>query len=225
MEFIHKEDLQFEELTAVTKPSGRVYTTPDGDYPSVTTVLGYFKKAGIIAWRKRVGDKEANRISGQASVRGTKVHQLAEDYINNVKNYKEDHQPANIDMFENQLKPVLDKHLGLVYGVEVPLYSSYLKLAGRCDLVGEWDGRKAIIDFKTSRKLKKEEWIEDYFMQGACYSVMFEERTGIAVNDIVILIGVDGEAEPQLFVKKRDDYIDLAIHKVREYEKIHSQRL
>jgi len=225
MEFIHKEDLQFEELTAVTKPSGRVYTTPDGDYPSVTTVLGYFKKAGIIAWRKRVGDKEANRISGQASVRGTKVHQLAEDYINNIKNYKEDHQPANIDMFENQLKPVLDKHLGLVYGVEVPLYSSYLKLAGRCDLVGEWDGRKAIIDFKTSRKLKKEEWIEDYFMQGACYSVMFEERTGIAVNDIVILIGVDGEVEPQLFVKKRDDYIDLAIHKVREYEKIHSQRL
>jgi hypothetical protein len=225
MEFIHKEDIQFEELTAVTKPSGRVYTTPDGDYPSVTTVLGYFKKAGIIAWRKRVGDKEANRISGQASVRGTKVHQLAEDYINNVKNYKEDHQPANIDMFENQLKPVLDKHLGLVYGVEVPLYSSYLKLAGRCDLVGEWDGRKAIIDFKTSRKLKKEEWIEDYFMQGACYSVMFEERTGIAVNDIVILIGVDGEVEPQLFVKKRDDYIDLAIHKVREYEKIHSQRL
>jgi len=222
MEFIHKEDIQFEELTAVTKPSGRVYTTPDGDYPSVTTVLGYFKKAGIIAWRKRVGDKEANRISGQASVRGTKVHQLAEDYINNIKNYKEDHQPANIDMFENQLKPVLDKHLGLVYGVEVPLYSSYLKLAGRCDLVGEWDGRKAIIDFKTSRKLKKEEWIEDYFMQGACYSVMFEERTGIAVNDIVILIGVDGEAEPQLFVKKRDDYIDLAIHKVREYEKIHS---
>ena len=225
MEFIHKEDIQFEELTAVTKPSGRVYTTPDGDYPSVTTVLGYFKKAGIIAWRKRVGDKEANRISGQASVRGTKVHQLAEDYINNIKNYKEDHQPANIDMFENQLKPVLDKHLGLVYGVEVPLYSSYLKLAGRCDLVGEWDGRKAIIDFKTSRKLKKEEWIEDYFMQGACYSVMFEERTGIAVNDIVILIGVDGEVEPQLFVKKRDDYIDLAIHKVREYEKIHSQRL
>ena len=222
MEFIHKEDIQFEELTAVTKPSGRVYTTPDGDYPSVTTVLGYFKKAGIIAWRKRVGDKEANRISGQASVRGTKVHQLAEDYINNIKNYKEDHQPANIDMFENQLKPVLDKHLGLVYGVEVPLYSSYLKLAGRCDLVGEWDGRKAIIDFKTSRKLKKEEWIEDYFMQGACYSVMFEERTGIAVNDIVILIGVDGEVEPQLFVKKRDDYIDLAIHKVREYEKIHS---
>lgn len=182
MEFIHKEDLQFEELTAVTKPSGRVYTTPDGDYPSVTTVLGYFKKAGIIAWRKRVGDKEANRISGQASVRGTKVHQLAEDYINNVKNYKEDHQPANIDMFENQLKPVLDKHLGLVYGVEVPLYSSYLKLAGRCDLVGEWDGRKAIIDFKTSRKLKKEEWIEDYFMQGACYSVMFEERTGIEIG-------------------------------------------
>ena len=73
-----------------------------------------------------------------------------------------------------------------------------------------------------SRKLKKEEWIEDYFLQGACYSVMFEERTGIAVNDIVILIGVDGEAEPQLFVKRRDDYIDLAIHKVRQYEEIHS---
>ena len=222
MEFTHKEDLQFEELTAVTKPSGRVYTTPDGDYPSVTTVLGYFKKEGIKAWRKRVGEKEANRISGQASVRGTKVHQLCEDYINNIANYKENHQPANIDMFENQLKPVLDQHLGLVYGVEVPLYSSYLRLAGRCDLVGEWDGRKAIIDFKTSRKLKKEEWIEDYFMQGACYSVMFEEGTGIAINDIVILIGVDGEPEPQLFVKKRDDYIDLAIHKVREYEKIHS---
>ena len=98
------------------------------------------------------------------------------------------------------------------------MYSTYLGVAGRVDLIAEWDGRLSIIDFKTSRKVKKKEWISGYFQQGAAYAVMFEERTGIAIDKIVIAMTVDGESDASVFVEKRDNWVSTLQETIQLYE-------
>jgi len=205
--FNHVNAPTLTELIAETTGSGRVYNTPDGNrYPSVTTILSELSKAGIAAWRKRVGAEEANRISTQAGSRGTKVHQICEDYLNNKPDYLDGQMPANVFTFK-QIQPILDQYVDNIQYLEAPLYSDFLKTAGRVDCIAEFDGKLSIIDFKTSRKPKKKEWISNYFMQASCYAVMYEERTEIPVSRTVVIIAVDG-SEPQVFVENRDNFIE-----------------
>ena len=204
--FNHVEAPTLTELIAETTDSGRLYNTPDGNrYPSVTTILSELSKAGIVAWRERVGAEEANRISTQASTRGTKIHQICEDYLNNKPDYLDGQMPANVFTFK-QIQPILDQYVDNIQYLEAPLYSDFLKTAGRVDCIAEFDGKLSIIDFKTSRKPKKKEWISNYFMQASCYAVMYEERTEIPVSRTVVIIAVDG-SEPQVFVENRDNFI------------------
>jgi genome maintenance exonuclease 1 len=179
-------------LTRQTTESGRKYFTPDGNaYPSITTVLSILGKEEIIAWRKRVGEEEANKVSRQASTRGTAVHKLAEDYVDNKPDWKGKHMPSNIATF-NTLRPVLDARLNNIWMQEVFLYSDRLKTAGQVDCIGEWDGVLSIIDFKTSKRVKKEEDITNYFIQMCFYAAAFLERTGIvmsAANQLVVTAG------------------------------------
>lgn len=194
------------ELECETLPSGRTYITPGGNkYPSITTVLGLQGKEGILAWRKRVGEEEADRISTQASIRGTAVHQLAEDYLNNKEDWKRGAMPSNLFSF-NQIKPILDKHVDNIWAQEVPLYSDKFKIAGRVDCIAEFDGELTIIDFKTSRKPKKKEWITNYFLQASFYAAAFYELTGVAIKKFAIIITVDGD-EPQVFTGNTFDYL------------------
>jgi genome maintenance exonuclease 1 len=208
------------DLVAETTPNGRMYKTPDGkSYPSITTMLGYFSKAAIMAWRKRVGAEEANRISRRAAGQGTRIHHIAEDYINNKPDYlKEDEMPHILSMWK-PLKKVLDEHLGTIVLQECPLYSHYLKLAGRVDLVAEFDGKLSIVDFKTSRRVKTRDEISSYFMQAAAYSIMFEERTGTPITQLVIAMTVENESEPLLFVEKRDDWAPFLLDKRDKFYK------
>ena len=189
---------------------GRVYETPEGErYPSVTTVLGNRpeKKKSLAEWRKRVGEKKATEISTQAARRGTSVHRLVEEYLIDLKEPDLNEMPTAISSFKS-IRKSLDANLEVIRGIEVPLYSDRLKLAGRFDCVGIWSGRNSIIDFKTSRKLKKEDWIEEYFLQCTAYSLMFEERTKIVTEGIVIIISVDDYADPQVFMKSRNAYVN-----------------
>ena len=196
-----------QELFAETTDTGRVYKTPGGNlYPSVTTVLSEYNKEGIIAWRNRVGEEEAKKISSQAATRGTSIHKICEDYLNNDSRYLEGQMPANIFTFK-QIQPILDEYVDNIHYLEAPLYSDYLKTAGRVDCIAEFDGKLSIIDFKTSRKPKQKGWIANYFLQTSCYAVMYEERTQIPVSRITIIIAVD-DSEPQIFVEKRDRYIE-----------------
>ena len=208
------------ELEVETAPTGRTYKTPDGKkYPSVTTVLGEESKAGILAWRKRVGEEEANKVSFQASSRGTSVHTLAENYINNDPEWSKGAMPTSVYAF-NQIKSILDARMNNIYAQEVPLYSDKLEVAGRVDLIAEWDKDLAIIDFKTARKPKKEEWIQGYFMQCAFYAAAFYERTGVAIKKSVILITVDHN-EPQVFITKPYDYLGSFIKVRQKYRNIY----
>ena len=201
------------DLETETINGKRFYKTPEGLlYPSVTTITGQHGKDKILEWRKRVGEEEANRISTKASNRGTKVHKICENYLNNEEDYARTNpahihktMPDSIAMFKS-LQPLLDEHVNNIHALEIPLYSHHLKVAGRVDCIAEYDGKLSIIDFKTSGRLKEESWIKGYFMQCSAYAVMYEERTGIPVSQIVIMIAVDSE-HPQVFIKKRNDYI------------------
>ena len=213
--FIH-EKIEFEDLQATNVDGKRLYQTPDGKvYPSVTTITGLHSKDAILAWRKRVGEAEANKISGKAANRGTKVHKMCEDYLNNELNLNA-HLPNSVALFK-QIQPYIDKYVGVVYGIECPLYSDHLRVAGRTDCIAMFDGKPAVVDFKTASKPKNEDFILNYFMQCSAYAVMFEERTKIPIPRIAILIAVEGD-QPQLFVKKRDTYIEQFIEYRKKYD-------
>lgn len=224
MPFDHvKPNFQLIELECETLPTGRTYYTPEGNaYPSVTTVLGSVKKDGLDQWRKRVGDEEANKIMQQAATRGTAVHQLAEDYLNNHPDWARGAMPANLFSF-NQIKPILDQHVNRIWYQEAPLYSDKLRTAGRVDCIAEYDGELSIIDFKTSRKPKKKEWIENYFMQTAFYAAAFYEQTNLAAKKAVIIITVDG-SEPQVFIVRPYDYLQKFIQVRNQYDEVRANQ-
>jgi len=218
--FKHKSvKLEYDDLNAETNENGkRLYTTPDGEsYPSITTILGYFKKASIIEWRKRVGDEEANRISRHACTRGNALHNTVERYINNEEDFLQGENMPHVLQLIKAAKEVLDERLGTVVLQECPLYSTQLKTAGRVDLIAEFDGALSIVDFKTSNRVKTLEDIEDYFIQACAYSVMFEERTGISIDQLVILMVVDGSSEPLIFIEKTDNWLEKMVNKIVKY--------
>lgn len=210
VEHIHHD---IPKLKRDTAPDGtRVYRTPSGNaYPSVTTVTGMLGKASIMAWRKRVGDEEANRVSARAAKRGTRIHSLCEDFLNN--------KFVEPDFFEyemwNTLVPVLSE-IDKVHALETPLYSDHLEVAGTVDCIAEFRGKLSIIDFKTSKRIKSRDDIHNYFMQCAAYAVAFEERTGISVPRLVIIMAVDDE-DPLIFVEKRDEWIGKFIEVRQQY--------
>jgi len=194
------------EMNAVTTDSGRKYKTPEGvNLPSITTVLSILSRESIAKWRAKVGHAEANRISHRASTRGTAVHEIIEKYVNNDPNFKEGYTPDIIASFLD-LKPILDERLTKVYAQEAPLYSNHLGVAGRVDCVGIFDGKPSIIDYKTSMKPKRKDWIKNYFMQESAYAIMWEERTGQPITQLVTIISVDGN-DPQVFIEHRDNWV------------------
>ena len=210
-------ELGYEDLVAETTDTGRTYKCPDGSsFNSVTTVLKVLSEDAIQAWRRRVGEDVANKIGVRAANRGTAVHSIIERYLDNNVEYDKHVMPDVLSTFKD-VQPILDKHISEILGLEAPLYSKHLKLAGRVDCVGVFDNKLSIIDFKTSRKIKKKEWIHNYFAQASAYAIMFEERTGIPVPQLVIIIAVDNE-EPQVFVEKRDDWTELLFKAKEIYE-------
>jgi len=184
----------------------RHYITPDGNrYVSITTLLSNLSKAGIQKWRNRVGAEEANRISTKASRQGTGVHSICESYIKNEDGFLDGRMPNEVEMFQS-IESLLDC-IDDVHCVEGALYSDELKLAGRTDLIAEFDNQLAVIDYKTSRKIKTWEMCHAYFMQGAFYAHAYEERTGISKNNIVIIMAVENE-KPLLFRETKDRWME-----------------
>ena len=194
----------------------RYYVSPNGRHlPSVTTFLSHFKGDSIAKWRKKVGEEEANKISARASRRGTKFHSLMESYISNQEGFLDDKVMPDMRHAFNQFLPILDR-VDNVHYLETMLYSEILGLAGQVDCIAEYDGVPSIIDFKTSLKPKKEEWILNYFEQCTCYSLMYEEMTGVQCKQLVVMIAVDHH-EPQVFVRNRRNYIPELARKVRQF--------
>lgn len=213
-------DLGYKDLKATTTEQGRVYLTPSGKkYPSITTVLGHFGKHKIMEWRKAVGAEVANKVAAHASSRGTAMHTLCERYIDNETEVFKPNTMPHVKAMFNSLKPVMDTRIGKVYLQEVPLYSDYLRIAGRVDLIAEFDGVLSIIDFKTSSRRKTAEDIKDYFEQEAAYAIMFEERTKIPIVNLVTIMAVENDTTPLVFKEHRDNHANDLTKKIRLYEK------
>ena len=208
MGFVHVKH-EFPSLLKETAEDGsRVYVTPDGKrYPSVTTVIAPHNKDAIDRWKARVGQKKADKISKNASDRGDVVHECIEALLSNYSTaeYVKRMLPHAKHVYLN-MKTELERRVTEVHGIEQPLYSHKLRLAGTTDCVAKYDNLLSIVDFKTALRLKKKEYVHGYFMQLTAYAFMFEEMTGRRIEQGVILIGVDGETFAQTFRLPRDEF-------------------
>lgn len=185
-------------------PLGRTYSTPHGDFPSITNVLGRTgDKSGLHAWRKRVGAVEAQRVMETAAARGTVMHSHCEDYLNNKDIVLSENTSGNI-LFEN-IKPFLNK-MSNIRALESQVFSKYLGAAGTVDCCADYDGVPSVIDFKSSNKEKRKDWITDYFLQGAFYTTSIFELSGLKCEQIVIIISPE-EGNVQEFVIKGNDIV------------------
>lgn len=215
--FIHKKVPKFKELPAKMVNGQRWYTVPGNiKYPSVTTVLGQKEKPWLNEWQAMLGKKKAEKETKRCSDRGTAVHKMAENYLNNIEEPTEGFKQEHIYMF-NKLKFRLDK-INNIRVQEVPLYSHTLKIAGRVDVVGEYDGVLSIIDFKTSTQNKlQENIIYDYFLQSTAYALMYDEMFNEFIEDIVIIISVEKGMMPLVYKRKIDEYIEPLVNRINTF--------
>ena len=204
------------ELVATTTPKGRTYRTPDGnEYPSITTMLGHKEKPHLVAWQQSLGTVKADKEKQRCADRGTAVHEMVEDYLNNVENPTKGRAADHVRGF-NQLKFKLNK-IDNIRMQEAGLYSDVLRLAGRVDCIGEYNGVLSVIDFKTSNNNKDVEMIEDYFLQATAYAIMWHELTSEAITDITILMSVEKGMVPLEFRDTIDKYVEPLLMRINEY--------
>ena len=219
--FIHRP-VEIPELSTKNVNRKRFYQTPEGKlYPSITTVLQKRKMKGLMEWRQKVGEDVANYIARTAANRGTKVHHMCEDYLNNVQSDWPEKWEEHTKHFLpftlfGQVKPFLDKNVNNILSQECGLYSDKYRVAGRVDCIAEYNGTPSIIDFKTSTKERNDEWNESYYIQASAYAEMFEERTGKPIEQVVILV-VTEDGVVQEFVKKKHDYIPMLEEVIGEF--------
>jgi genome maintenance exonuclease 1 len=222
---LFKLDLLNDLPTLVRHDGGvRLYETPTGEkYPSVTTVLSDMAdKSHLIKWRKRIGEEAAAAHTAKASNRGTATHLLCEKLVYNEQIDLTNESFTTIHLF-GQLRKVLEAHVDDVRLSEGSLFSHKLKIAGSVDLVASYDGEPAIVDFKTSYKNKRKDWIDNYFMQAALYSYMLYEMTGIYHPKLVVAMAIEEEPEPQVFIEHVKDWIPKAKRTVLDYHEKHKR--
>ena len=210
------------QLDTKTVDKKRYYITPEGkEYPSITTVLSTRNKAGIMKWRKKVGEEVATHIASKDAVRGSKVHKMCEDWLSEDFSYetwekhKKDFLPYTLF---NELKNQRFEFITDVYAQEICLYSDKYRVAGRADCIANYQQQLSVIDFKTSTNERKDSYNENYYIQTAAYALMFEEITGQPIDQIVILV-VTENGPVQEFIKDKKDYIPLLEETLDEWYK------
>lgn len=206
--FNHVNVGELPTVTTETIDRKRFYVTPEGNkYPSITTVLGVRKNKELFEWRQKVGEEVAGYIARTAAQKGTKVHHMCEDFLNN--DFDEEKHKKNFFPYclFTQLKSVL-KNIDNIHFQEAGLYSDKYGIAGRVDCIAEYNGKLSIIDFKTSTKPRNDDWNYNYYVQASAYAEMYEERMGTPIEQIVILVVTD-DGTVQEFVKEKDQmYLD-----------------
>ena len=224
MKYYTHKPTKLTELTTQTVNFKRFYETPDGKlYPSITTVLSTRNKKGLFEWRKKFGDEVANYVARTSAARGTAIHHMCEDYLNNFPTEWPDkwseHEKKFLPfcLFKQLENKVLQK-IDNIRSQECALFSNKYRVAGRVDCIAEYDGKLSIIDFKTSTKERNDEWNENYYIQASAYAEMFEEQTGTPIEQIVILV-VTEDGAVQEFVKEKYDYIPLLVETIDNFTK------
>jgi genome maintenance exonuclease 1 len=210
-------------VTTETLTTGRTYFTPDGAYPSITTLLGKTSSSQIWLqkWKDKVGEEEAARISKEATDRGTAVHEYLEKYWNGEDILSDlARESSNVRLPAKALIHGTSRNVTEVWAQEIPVWSPTLKFAGRVDMIGLWNNIPSIIDFKTSKKIKKGKDIKDYFLQASGYAYAHNELFGTNIQKIVIIVAVDGEEEPLIFEQKAPVFIPELKSRIIAYYKL-----
>tara|TARA_B100000497_G_C7552943_1_gene334012 strand:+ start:109 stop:783 length:675 start_codon:yes stop_codon:yes gene_type:complete len=220
--------MKYNYLTDVeteTLKSGRTYFTPDGAYPSITTILGKTAdNTWLQKWIERVGEEEAARVSKEATDRGTLVHEFAERHFNGESITDElKVQTLDVRQMSHDLIKMTESGVEEVWGQEQVLWSNKYKYAGRTDMVGIWKGKPTIIDFKTSKKKKYVKQITDYFIQCCAYAVAHNELYGTGIRNMAVLITVDG-GEPQIFERDAVPYLPLLKNRRMTFDKLQAAK-
>ena len=199
----------YPTLERVDLEIGRHYLDSNQNpVPSVTTVLSGTSKSkdGLIQWRNRVGEEEAERIIKQSTDIGTAVHEAIEKYLNGDSwdNFEETHDQLLAQKISEKFVNDGLKGITEIWGLEVGLLLDNL-YAGTADCVGLYQDIPTLIDFKTAKKIKKREWIEDYFLQGCAYANAHNVMFGTNIEQIVILM-VDRDAIFQEFIVRPTEF-------------------
>lgn len=220
--FNHCPPINLGDLRAETFPSGRFYTLEDGTkLPSITTVLNSLPKPGLYEWRQRVGEKEANRITRVSASRGTSLHKICENYIQNKENYFEKAMPDAKGMFQS-IRPFLDR-IDDVYYMEQALWSKTIGIAGRTDLIAHFDKELSVIDYKNSRRIKTKDQIRNYFIQATFYALAHQELTGIPIKKIRIIMAVE-DSQPLLFEENVRNYVPDLVQSIKYFNSIYNDK-
>ena len=212
-------DIDLPELTRETIDGVRFYNVPDNDellkLVSITSVTSHFNRETFAKWRKRVGEDEANKITKKATSRGTDMHTLVENFLRNEEMPSGSVQPLSEFLYLIAKDDL--KRINNIYALEKSLYSKYLGIAGTVDCIAEFDGELSIIDFKTSKKPKPRDWIENYFVQCCAYACMLHELTGLSVKKFVIIMSCEnGEVEVYEEYDK-EKYIKLLVKYIKKF--------
>ena len=202
----------------------RMYSVNQEKLPSVTSILqatqSEEKKASLANWKTRVGAAEANRIKNDASSRGTSMHSHLEKYLLGQLNLEllEEEASKSKKMADEIIEQGIKGKLSEIYGIEATLYYPG-KYAGTCDAVGVYEGQETIIDFKQSNKPKKEEWIEDYYLQLGAYSLAHNVVHNSKITQgIVLLCTVDNLFQDfRIQGEKLEEYQNKFLEKVEQY--------
>ena len=210
-------DITLPKLERTTIDGIRYYSIPDNGellkMVSITSVTSHFNREIFVKWRKKVGDVEADKITKQATSRGTDMHTLVENYLYN-KSLPEVQPLSNI-LFKIAKKEL--NKIDNIHCLEGALYSKYLGVAGTTDCIGEHEGELAVIDFKTSKKEKPRNWIENYFVQAMFYGMAYYELTGTPIKKLVIIMACeDGEC---VVYEERDlkKYMKLVVQYIKKF--------
>lgn len=199
-------ELPKDPITKIEKNGVRLYSTPDGIFPSVTSVVGWEKNKKFANWREN-NKLESKRVCD----RGNNLHSKIENYLLN-ESVSEDS-----DELFKLIKPEVDK-INNIRAIEQTLWGKIIGLAGRVDCIAEYDKEPAIIDFKASTYPKKKVDIDNYFCQAAAYSLLWQERTGEKINKIVILMANE-QGFVQVFKSDVIGWIDTLKEYIDTYKK------
>jgi len=200
--FVQLDESKFPTTKGKNIDGFRFYAVEDKHYPSITTVLGAIPKPGLIKWRKSVGEEAARWEMNRAARRGSATHTLVEQYLKGETPSIRDVLP--LGMFR-LLKPYLDQ-VDNIHALEQIMYSNKLTVAGQVDCIAEYNGKLSVIDFKTANKERKEEWIDNYFLQCTAYALMYEELFKKDIEQVVVIIGGE-DGSMATYIKDKKDYI------------------
>ena len=211
------------KVAVTTTNSERIYHTPDGDFPSVTTILSATDDNTWLArWQARVGEREAERIRRQTAERGTLIHSYLERALNGEDIADEiAKSPHDIRTMTRGLLGVMDKNVTSTYVQELTVWNKDMGYAGRLDFFGEWNGAPAIIEFKTSKRKKYGKAAEKCLLQATAYALAYNSLFKTKIETIVTLVSIVNGGV-QIIEDHAEKFYEALSERVGEYYQGHT---